>query len=191
MKGKLLLGFTLISIANSSGYAMEIVKGKLLSHKETTTGEAKFVVKDIKLDMNKRLNKLKAKKLFVQDNKYDFISIINHAYPAFGVVGDGVIVSGNADIAIDNNTFTTHTYTASTILCSMVSAEMNICGFATDKFQLDPGGHAYSNRMPSLTMTYNTPDIYDTFVSSNVVRDDGETQFASYDMNSVEIADAE
>src|SRR5687768_13602091 len=62
MTGKLLFAISLIAAASTSAFSMEIVKGKLIQHKEWTTGKGAAVFsKEISLDRKKLASMLPQK----------------------------------------------------------------------------------------------------------------------------------
>lgn len=185
MKGKIILGLSVIALAvGSSGYAMEITKGKLLSHKEHSTGKIKATMKEMKFDVKKEIANFKAAGSLVQDNG-DRIYVKENMYDASGITGQDTDLSGSSHIYIVNNTDTNHTYTINTIIC----AEQDACNYITDVIDLDPAGVAVAVRAPTITFSYDTAGEYQIGLASMISREDEDSVFTGFDMATAYISD--
>jgi hypothetical protein len=187
MKGKMLLGLAMMSMVASSAFAMEIYKGKLLNHNETTQGKVKFNLLDAKLDVKKELAAMKAKHLLQQNEEGDFIGAKNEAIEAFGVVNQDTTLEGNSEVHIMNDTSSAQTYTIRTNICSMDMGGSFFCGMSTDVVQLDPAGYVMGARMPSLTVNYWEAGSYANIVTTTVTREGQSSTFMTYDFANVTI----
>lgn len=186
MKGKMLLGLAMMSMVTSSAFAMEIYKGKLLSHNETSMGKVKFSFLEAKVDVKKELAAMKAKRMLQQNNEGDFIAAKNEAIEAYGVVGQDVSLSGMSEAHISNETSSSQTYTISTNICSIVGGSF-YCGMETDVVQLDPSGYAMAARMPTMNVNYDEPGNFTTLMLTTVTRQNQNTSFMTYDAANVTI----
>lgn len=185
MKRKLALGLSLIAmVVSSSGSAMEIYKGKLLSHKETATGKVKTLFKEMKFDLNKEVAKFKAKSISLLDG-FDRVYIKDHMYDATGTTGYEIELAGVSHVFVVNKTDQPQVYTIKTYIC----ADKDNCGYSTDQLSLDPEGFAMSVRKPSMMFTYGEAGQYYSAMATTVKRDSQETTFSSFDFASVEIFD--
>ena len=175
MKGKVVLGLSLIAMAVcSTSNAMVIHKGKLLNHKEFTTGKAKSIFKEVKFDVKKELAKLKTKNLFLQNGNNNNNGNGNNGNNNNNNNNN----NGNNNNGNNNNSFmdtvvakdrmfdasgttgyetevsgVSHVFIANdttdaqtyTIITAVCS--MDYCGFNADQISLDPSGYAVSVKL--------------------------------------------
>lgn len=186
MKGKMLVGLAMISMVASSAYAMEIYKGKLISHHESSLGKVKVSFREAKIDVKKELASLKLKRLMQQDNNGDIIAAKNTAFEANGVVGTDVTLMGGSEVHIFNATDSAQTYTISTNICSAMNDSF-YCGMLTDVVQLDPAGYVMAARMPTMNVNYWEAGNFNNVMLTTVTRQDQSTSFMTYDNADVAI----
>lgn len=143
---KILLGlcFALTAFISSQVYAVEIFKGKILQHKEWSTGQAKAVFKEVKnLNLKANLNNSSA---MMTTSLADIVH---------GTVGIPVEVKGVSSGSIRNQTESVQTYYYNATVCAETNPFNTDCIYYNDKIELQPGGHLYIEGLqPSLSISF-------------------------------------
>src|SRR3990167_9102818 len=164
MKEKLLLGLALASMV-TSGFALEIDKGHVVSHKEWTTGNAKGFFKPGK--MTAEMMKMKG----MRSDAYSYSSLYSYVTSAKGTVNTPVEIDGDNYIYAYNNTQKAETYHYSFSICAHNSDHTAQCAYYYDELVLEPGGSASSMEIPSLQVTFMKPGTYNSEVSSYLYKE--------------------
>lgn len=181
MKGKLLFAIALIAAASSNVFSMEIVKGKLLTHKEWTTGNVKSIVKDINIDSKK------TERLLSQHKNDPNTYVYSHARFPFMLspiirTGEIASIDGQTSTIILNNATTNKIYTITDSVCSDTSPEeapqgpiqLRTCSFRMHQIFLDAGGYIVLAQNPGVTRSFDEAGTYNLSVSTSIISDDNE-----------------
>lgn len=163
MRDKILLGFILASMA-TSGFALEIYKGHVVSHKEWTTGNAKGFFKPGKITSEI----LKSKGLRT-DNSYS--SLYTYATTVKGNVNTPIDIPGDNYIFVYNDTQVSEFYHYTFSICARNSEHTASCAFYYDELVLEPGGYASSAEQPILQVSFAKPGLYESAVSTMLYKE--------------------
>jgi len=175
MKRKSLFALTMVSLFSiHSSYALQIQKGHLISHKEWSTNNLVFSVKDVKLSTS-LLNHLKAPKIGTNS----MVQVIAEVDPMNGSVGVPMQLTGNNQIVIFNGSDGPQNYTYQYSMCVMMDSINQQCGYYQDSFELDAGGGVMTTQGASLLLTFNAPGTYATTTSTFVASDDDGSPYSS------------
>lgn len=188
MVRKLIASVVLLSLTGASAYAMEISKGKLLSHKEWTTGN---VIKSSFLEVNKKQNTLLSSiwskntlgsKVIPMDIDVLFTGARIFAGQMLpGVVGEEVTLFGFTRHAIDNRSASMQTYQLYSTLCAQTGMGTGTCATSEDDVSIEPGGYIAIERRPNMTVSYDEPGTYNVAVFSAIYRDGAPFHYTSDD----------
>lgn len=190
MKRKILVGLSLIYLATTASYAMDIQGGKLISHKEWTTGSVKALFADTKKDFKANISR-KMRNLPSAIEQHDGIVLANSMPDQQGVVGEETPVVGFVSGYIENLTSTQQTYTINSFICSnMGLGQESDCANSTDIIQLNPNGFINLNKNITMSNVYKLAGNYWTVTGATVKKDGMSTMFASYAEGYLEITDA-
>ena len=184
MKKKILLGLMLASVASANSFAMEIMHGKLISHKEWTKGNIKASFKDIQIKPAS-LTALKLKDAVGVDT--DVVSANSYTFPYVAnnvVVNQDVTIWGESNVYIINNSSVQKTYVITTYLeiappCTNVICAIELTAASQDTVTLDPnGGLVGFKRQPYTHMNFSSAGKGWYHVATTV-QVDGGTVFSS------------
>lgn len=185
MKGKSLLAIAVIAAISSNVFAMEIVKGRLLEHKQSSAN----AFKQLTPDHNKLANLLNKHKndigTFVSANAR--VGML----PLSVNVGDSVNLIGTADMFISNYSSSSKKFTIDISICDRYSfPTIPSCATESDVIQLDPGGafNLYVN--PTLTTTYDTAGFYNPLVNVEIHNVDDNSTFYTDDFGTINVTDS-
>ena len=163
MKGKLLLCGTLTTLFCANSFAMEIYKGRIIEHKEWTTGNAKITFKPsdarearLKFDQQKKQSQ----------NAGAFIS--TYADSIKGNVGQPITVTGSHIIDVRNDTQATQRYTYILSLCTNTSNHQAQCGYYYDTVELESGGYIFNSYTPMLQVQFDNAGTYTNYAQTLV-----------------------
>jgi hypothetical protein len=156
MKLKIIISIVVATALSSQAYAMQITKGKLISHREWATKgvKASFGIstrtrKDMKLDDNPNI-----------------IPSANFAetHSVLAKVGQPVSVKNDGFVTIANTTNHTRTYQIFMRICADAITSGNVeCLNYENEISLEPGGSYVDAPVPTLTITYNEPGTYSSY----------------------------
>lgn len=170
MKNKLVILIAAIfSMASIHCFAVEIHKGKLISHKEWATGKAKGGF----------ISKPDAKKVIKMSNGRQDAFI--EAWPAKGVAGSMTSVMGNHRFGVGNDSDETQTYWYYLSTCAMTSDHTGNCVHVFDSISLEPGGYFFYNAVGEVQIAFDKPGSYQTFSTAFIYphNDDMTTKVTS------------
>ena len=168
MKGKLLLGLTIATLISANSFALEIYKGKLIKHKEWTTGGVKSSV----INAATNTSHLKLNTALASKSATPYLETFSFGGDISGYVGNLVQVIGNNEVYVHNYSDTSQTYYYTLNVCADAGNKEDKCIFYFDEFSLDPDGYVSTNIQPSLYLVYFTPGTYDYYVESAAVNAD-------------------
>ncbi|OGT44199.1 MAG: hypothetical protein A3F42_04150 [Gammaproteobacteria bacterium RIFCSPHIGHO2_12_FULL_37_34] len=171
MRKKIILGFAIASMATSA-FALEIYKGRLITHKEWTTGNAKGFFK-----ASKMIPELKAKGL---DAEHSYSYIYSYAASIKSSVNTPVNVSGENYISLYNDTRTKELYHYTFSVCARNSDHTAQCAYYYDEIELEPGGYANSAEQPILQVTFAKPGNYNGWASTSLSKDQESASVGSH-----------
>lgn len=141
MKGKTTLALVCISIASTSALAIDIQHGKLLKHKEWTTGnvtKTAFTVKPSS-ELLKLKKPVQATNLSSSDH---FGMSYSKGNNAVGNQNERGEVTGFHAIQIHNSSNGSQRYRFDFSICAETSSNTTACSFYSDEIELDTGGIA-------------------------------------------------
>jgi hypothetical protein len=194
MKSKLLLGMTLACLLSTNSFSLEITHGKLLSHKEWTTGNVKAVSQEAK---HLQIPELQLPPHKLNNTRYesDWVDVMTtEAWynPPLGAqipANRDISLYGVSAVAITNSTSAPVTYTIATSLnvCeqSQIPGSLKLCWFPSgssisqDVVTLDAHGSLTLQNTPMATINSSYPELVTYWVDSSVTREGGTTAFSS------------
>lgn len=186
MKLKPIFALSLAAIVSTNCMAIEITKGKLLSHKEWSTGKvssfSNIITKSNRLQVPPAILNKK-----VDPDAVDRIYASSQINKVESIAGKGTTISGYAQTMITNGT-ETHFYDVTTRLCTG-KANGNVddnCVIIHDSFMLDPSGEARISPNPQLTLALD-PGYYGVDLNTIIVRDNTNVTFTSYSSNNFNV----
>lgn len=171
MKGKLLLGLALTSMISASAFAMEIHNGKLLKHKEWTTGNliGTSAKKFSKAEVLKFKENLKLNGVAISDHMTMSYSMAN---ATTGVAGERADVNGVQFAFLLNDSEGTQVYSVFNSICAATSDKTTECMFYQDEIMLDAQGYAFDLQQPSIQPIFNANGSYNTTVMTVIAVED-------------------
>ena len=165
MKMKLLISAVIAAAVCSNAFALHITKGKLISHKEWTTGNAIASYQP----GTKTLQSMKRTLAKLDVNPSTPIFLASETRNAVAHVGERVSVNNNAFIWVKNNTESTRNYYYNFNICATKSDSIIECVYAYEQIELEPNGEFNNALSPELTVKFNEPGVYETTASSFVM----------------------
>lgn len=188
-----LLSMLLLSIASTYAFAITIVHGELLHHKEWVTADVKGIFQDSKINADSRVEqriskKIQAPALVSLDRVFNH----NTMRKSTGFVGEESLIAGESYISITNQTKSAQRYSLQTTICSSqephtleASQPMPFeCAIAQDEIQLASGGSISFDRAAKQQRTYSQPGVYDTMLYTDIIN---QTKFSIYTSSSENI----
>ncbi|MFZ2315030.1 MAG: hypothetical protein WAW86_05150 [Gammaproteobacteria bacterium] len=154
MNGRILFGLLLTTAISANSFALEISKGKLLSHKEIANGKIQGSFLSIKSDsaLTKRFSKYK--------EHTSHVSAYVNAFQNDGIAGSDITFKGRSTIWVWNQTSQTQTYTINQTGTVCFYGNTNMCIPETiesiDVISLAPGGFISESNLPKITTNYDT-----------------------------------
>lgn len=185
MKMKVIASIGLALFLPTQVFAMEIVGGKLLSHKEINTGKIKVTFQDLKV--NKQMIPQKSNDLNTQYGDYQDISSSSHALvqEAYREKGDWVHLTGSHELYITNNSSLPVTYAITCSICSYdASGGLDSCATSIDEVELNEnGGYLQMNKESDIDTLYRfyPTGIHHEEVTTAVFNETNSDSFKSYD----------
>jgi len=182
MKRKLLV-LAAVSLLNMQAFSMEIVKGRLIEHKEWSThGNIKGQIKDLTTKEIKLLPKRLTDPIDSSGSGAIYAkAIINNAFmQVIAGVGDNVNIGGTTLVTINNFTIAPQQYQITREVCTalppVVSPIPNdgsipitrLCYVFWDYVQLDSNGMLSLIENPSITFSYAQAGIYNVSVGVTI-----------------------
>lgn len=152
MLKKLGLGLIALSIGSSS-FALELYKGSIVSHKESTTGGIKAVLKQ-----QPRRASLRALEDSDEESNGNMVNVYNSVYQQSAILGQPTKIDSEQSVFIVNETDVAQTYNISTSVCVDASNDNKStgqCYNAYDTINLEPRGYYDANQMPELLVAFN------------------------------------
>lgn len=171
MKGRSILALTIAAMLSSSTFAMEIYKGRLISHKVTTPKNAKLI-----FNHNKTIPPLFAKNNLDGDQEHVVAYLMAQMNPAEFKVDELSKITGAQWGSISNFTQAVQQYVYVYEICVQIDKNNMQCADVSDRFELEPRGYATMYDEPILQMTFKHPGTYKTQAYStifNIVNDHG------------------
>lgn len=165
MKIKLLVSMAIAAAVGSNAFAVQITKGKLVSHKEWTTGGAVAAY----LPGTKSLDSLLRDKSMMKQTRiqpYHYVSA--DTAPVHGLVGEALSISNDAYVYAYNGSNEIQKYSYTFDICTNRSEHINECVYTFDEIELQPGGNFYNASQPVLKVKFDKPGTYQTIASSYI-----------------------
>jgi len=176
MKAKIVLGLAVGLLVSINASALEIYKGRLISHKESSTHNIKFTIEN----STKRFGFLNKMVNAKDDSSSTFISMGTFMPYTSGSVNSITTVSGALGTFIQNNTSATQTYYYMGQVCAMGSdGKSDQCATMEDQVQLDPSGYASYQDTLSTEMMFTAAGTTQTVASTSVSGTDGTGSFSA------------
>lgn len=146
----------------SQAYALQITKGKLISHKEKFTMGAKGVV----TPGTKTLQSLKAKGNEAPNDIFP-VGLIADMQPVTTIAGSSIDIGNNAFISVTNTSNQTRDYNYTVVTCAASEVANNTeCVQYFNVISLEPNGTFWDSVQPMLTMTYHARGVYNTYAGT-------------------------
>lgn len=180
MKKESLLAIALIATASANVFSLEIVKGRLLEHKQWSTNsksmptftEATFDRKKLTYLRNTHKNDL---------NAYIYATARMNSIPSSVNVGDQVDVNGVTSVFIGNYSLTSKKYTITEGVCTGPISQLQGCSMSSNVIQLDSGGYLSLSSKPDRNITFDTLGVYGVSVYTDITNDDNDSSVFSTD----------
>lgn len=184
---RIMLGLVLIIASVNAAFAFKIHNGKLIEHREWTTGDAVVRVKDT--TDHDPVNPLKlifqeTKKDSFTENK-DGIELHNKILTdgETGAVGTETVINGYVSAYLENF----HSYAAKTYKVYSNFCLGENCAKSSYEVQLEPGGYFEFRVKRAVSFNFETPGHYKAVLASLVDGDDLTSVFATIDEGYIEI----
>lgn len=162
MKPKVIVGVIIAAALCSQVYALQITKGKLVSHREQITNGAKglFATGTKTLQSLKPQGDQAASDVFPAGLIADMTSLTT-------TIGVPVDVKNQAMIAVTNTTNVSRDYNYNVVTCAKSDISDNTeCVQYFNVITLEPNGSFWDAIAPTLTMTYQTAGVYNTYAGT-------------------------
>jgi len=183
MKGKIILCASLVALLSANSFALEIYKGRIVSHKEWTTGDAKVVYKPANKNT---LIKFKQQRMQSQEGASGYVS--TYIDQTQGATSTPIYINGSHYFYIINNTSSTQTYNYTLETCAFDSANTAKCAYYFDAVQLEPNGYLEEVNEPQLQVQFDKAGTYQTFASAYVQNYDNSSTQINISSNSNSVA---
>lgn len=162
-----LLAVVLATVMGSSAYAMNVVNGRLLQHKELATGGAVGYIlqgKDQGVDTKRAMDM----------TTHDVVSEMGHSTAQ---VDQMIELPNQHRIFFVNDTKKTKTYEYGQRICAHFDANMSECMISTNNVELQPGGYVFDTSRPVLQTHFTKPGVHTVIALSYFF--DNETTYTS------------
>lgn len=180
MKNKIsLLAVVLAGVVTTNASALEIHKGKIIAHKEWTTGIAKGSFKS---------------KALVKKNVEDMGNFYVYTNAQGGKAQAGIVttINGQTQVFIQNASNETKQYSYNMSVCSDTTEHTASCVLSFYTIEVEPNGDFSDSSTPELRLIYDKAGKYNTyvntFVSTNLSSSQGYFQANSSSSSSVEVS---
>ena len=164
MKGKIILSLVAASLVSSGSFALEIYKGRIVNHKEWTTGNVKAILKA----GDPRKNKMAQLNNRTTQNNSTYASVSSDIDYVEGTANTPLQLSGDHYVFIANDTATAQSYHYYFSICAESSDRTGQCAYFHDEIQLEAGGYFNSSEEPELQLTFEKPGLFKTYTNSSV-----------------------
>ena len=194
MKRKSLLALPFVAMISCNIFAMEIHKGRLISHKES-------VPKDIKInfDSENSLDYFAASKHFIKlpddDQRTVGVNVNARLSKTSTVTGVMSNIKGVHGAYIQNLSKENQVYIYMFDMCVMLDDKNLQCATSFDTFEIEPQGYVAFFKKPTLQMMFKNSGSYSTLLSSEVLKltKDGDNDSINSNTeasSTVEVADS-
>lgn len=168
MERKIIVSITLATLSTST-FALDIHKGKLISHKEWTTDNTPAIYKSYPAKAKEMFAHIKQKNLTSND-KEDVIIYANTGTEALKTaVGSTIPVYANHYIYIRNNSNVKKSFSYMLETCASNSDKTQQCAYFSDVVELEADGYADGYLEPQLEMTFAQPGKFTVSALSMVM----------------------
>lgn len=192
MKRKFILSLGVASLFCSNAFAMEIVSGHLISHKESTTGPSKALFKEIDVKDNLFSGMQSLLKLPQDSKQNQFVAASVQANDvAPSVLGSFFHLSGLHRDFIMNMSAETQTYVIRHNICVDIMKNEGIyqtdtCASSIDQVAIDPKGKIGNVKEMDLNVVLSDPSVkYFEHVETIIFNEDGNTIYQSADIKPI------
>lgn len=173
-------------LVSVNSFASELYKGKILEHKEWSTGKVKVMFNDSHapntfLDINHQLPHAK-----LSDDGY-YVKMETSAINSAGTVGLPILTQGNLMLLVENTGDGTKFFAYTLTVCLGTSEHESLCSNYFDAVQLDPEGYIFTTIAPAQQYAYGQAGTYKDQVSVNLITDTQNVTSSSTGV--IEIAD--
>lgn len=158
MNIKLLVGLVCAAAIGSNAFALQITKGKLISHKEWATDGAVASY----LPATKTFEGVKKAGLLTKTA----LELTAETESVAVTVGAPVTISNDAWIWVMNTSDEVKQYRYTFYICAFVNANTSDCVYAEDLVELQPHGAIYTGAKPALQVAFDKTGVYDTWAGS-------------------------
>lgn len=170
MKIKLIISMAIAAAVGSNAFALEISKGKLISHKEWATAGAKAAyLPGTKTRQN--IQDIKGMKLSESSN-----AVYSDTESTTAKVGEPVTVGNDGYVWIYNASEAVKNYRFEYSICADQTANIMECVYSEDVVELQPHGYVSDSRKPTVTMKYDTAGSYNIYAGAFYMTENGWTR---------------
>lgn len=157
MQIKLFISMAIAAAVASNAFALQITKGKLISHKEWTTGGAIAA----SLPGTKTLASIMRDKNIMRPGRTHTSYFLQaEAAPVSGHVGERIPVSNDAYIYAYNDTNEIKHYQYNFNICAIKTEKITECVNSGDVVELQPGGSFHNFGQPVLKVKFDKAGTY-------------------------------
>ena len=191
MKSMHVLGLIFLSMFSAASFSMDIKNGKLISHKEWSTGDIKGSFKDA-VNKNSKTEYLRS---HTNRHMRNEIAITNDINSTYNVAGEESIFSGQAQVVILNGDPLPHTYKIKNVvsICYMRAKEQ--CEFedyvtSEDVVNLDSDGFIFFYKIPKVMKKFDSAGYGWARIETFVEKDNTSGVFSTARLSEFNIMDA-
>lgn len=176
MKKKFLAGLILISAISANSFAMEIPNGKLIKHREWTTGN----IKSASFKQTKMKQAFDFKRLQSNDNRSSFALMKNNRLGAFTRSDGATYLYSDNDIGLYNFSQNQQTFDVKISMCTQDSENYSFnCYDTSDTISLEKNSRLDYRMSPIITLTLK-PGHYTAVVGINITNVSDTTSYGTY-----------
>lgn len=149
---------SLLSLLTATNcFAVDIYNGKIIKHKQWTTGEAKAIFHETK-DMNDQSTSID-----------DTVSMTSSDVGTVqGVVGKPVEIKSNHYSYLVNHTDKAQSFHYTMGTCAVAANHKEHCAYYFDEVKLQPKGYLTKMLEPTLSLTFDKPGTYDLYAFTDL-----------------------
>ncbi len=159
MQIKLFISAIAAAAMASNAFAVEIKNGRLLSHKEWTTGSATASFSP----GTKTLQDILRKHPQMKSISSLPTSVASDARPTTGRVGETIAANNDGFVFVVNDTEETREYRYTILMCAQKTDNMQECAYSFDHIELEAGGVFYASKLVALKVKFDKPGLYEAY----------------------------
>jgi hypothetical protein len=170
MNIKLIIGLICTAAIGTNAFALQITKGKLISHKEWATdgAVASYLPATKTLASVQKAGQLTKTALELSAETESVAT----------TVGAPVTIANDASIWVMNTSDEVKQYRYTFYICAFINANTSDCVYTEDLVELQPHGAIYTGAKPALQVAFDEAGVYDTWAGSTFTTLPMQTQMS-------------